>query len=169
MRGEGGMRIREATAADAAAIATIYNEGIADRVATLETEPRSAEERAAWLASRGARYPVLVATDADATVAGWGSLNQFNPRPAYDHVADFSLYVARERRGQGLGGALLGALEERARELGFHKLVLSAFPTNKPGLRLYERHGFALVGIYREQGMLDGRWVDTMVMEKLLG
>jgi L-amino acid N-acyltransferase YncA len=163
------MRIRPATTADAAAIATIYNQGIADRVATLETEPRSAEERAAWLAARGARYPVLVATDADGAVAGWGALNQFNPRPAYDHVAEFSLYVARERRGQGIGGALLGALEERARGLGFHKLVLSAFATNTPGLRLYQRHGFALVGIYREQGLLDGRWVDTMVMEKLLG
>jgi L-amino acid N-acyltransferase YncA/DNA-binding transcriptional ArsR family regulator len=168
-REEGGMQIREATAADAAAIATIYNQGIADRVATLETEPRSAEERAAWLAAHGARYPVLVAIDPDGTVAGWGSLNQFNPRPAYDHVADFSLYVARERRGQGIGDALLSALEERSRGLGFHKLVLAAFPTNKPGLRLYERHGFNLVGIYHEQGMLDGRWVDTMVMEKLLG
>jgi len=84
-------------------------------------------------------------------------------------VVDFSLYVARERRGQGIGDALLRALEERARGLGFHKMVLAAFPTNKSGLRLYERHGFTLVGIYREQGMLDGRWVDTMVMEKLLG
>ena len=163
------MQLREATAADAAAIAAIYNEGIADRVATLETESRSAEERAAWLAAHGARYPVLVATDPDGTVAGWGALNQFNPRPAYAHVVDFSLYVARERRGQGIGDALLGALEERARGLGFHKMVLAAFPTNKPGLRLYERHGFTLVGIYREQGLLDGRWIDTMVMEKLLG
>lgn len=168
-REEGGMRIREAMAADAAAIATIYNQGIEDRVATLETEPRSAEERAGWLAAHGSRYPVLVVTDADGTVAGWGSLNQFNPRPAYDHVVDFSLYVARERRGQGIGDALLGALEGRARGLGFHKMVLSAFPTNKPGMRLYERHGFTLVGIYHEQGLLDGRWVDTIVMEKLLG
>lgn len=167
-REEGGMAIREATPGDAATIALIYNQGIEDRVATLETQQRTAEERAAWLAAHGPRHPVVVATDADGAVVGWGSLNQFNPRPAYDHVVDFSLYVARDRRGKGIGDALLGALEGRARALGYHKMVLSAFPTNAPGMRLYERHGFRTVGIYHEQGRLDGRWIDTIVMERIL-
>ena len=161
-------RIRDARLDDAAAIARIYNQGIEDRVATLETQLRSAEERAEWLAARGPRHPVLVAEDDDGTVLGWGSLNAFNPRRAYDHVADFSVYVARERRGQGIGSALLSALEERARALGYHKMVLAAFPTNLAGMRLYERHGFRTVGIYHEQGLLDGRWVDVIVMEKIL-
>jgi phosphinothricin acetyltransferase len=164
---EGIVEIRDAALADAAAIARIYNQGIEDRVATLETELRSAEERAEWLAARDRRHPVLVALDEAGAVVGWGSLNRFNPRKAYDHVVDFSLYVARERRGRGIGDALLGALETRARSLGYHKMVLAAFPTNAPGKRLYERHGFRLVGIYHEQGMLDGRWVDVMVMEKI--
>jgi phosphinothricin acetyltransferase len=165
------MQVRDATPADAAAIARIYNQGIEDRVATLETQLRSAEERAEWLAARSARHPVLVAVDDDAqgTILGWASLNSFNPRAAYDHVADFSVYVAREQRGRGVGDTLLGALEARARALGFHKLVLAAFPTNARGMRLYERHGFRTVGIYREQGLLDGRWVDVIIMEKLLG
>lgn len=163
------MQVRDAVSADAAAIARIYNQGIEDRVATLETETRSPEERAEWLAAHGARHPVLVAVDAANQVLGWGSLNAFNPRRAYEHVADFSLYVAREHRGRGIGDALLSALELRARALGYHKLVLAAFPTNGPGKRLYERHGFLLVGIYREQGRLDGRWVDVMIMEKILG
>lgn len=162
------MKIRGATGDDAAAIARIYNQGIEDRVATLETQLRTPEERAEWLAARGPRHPVLVATDHDGAVVGWGSLNPFNPRPAYDHVADFSVYVAREQRGHGIGDAMLGALEERALALGYHKLVLAAFPSNAPGMRLYERHGFVTVGIYREQGMLDGRWVDVVIMEKLL-
>ena len=163
------MEIRAATRDDAAALARIYNQGIEDRVATLETQPRTPEERGEWLAARGPRHPVLVATDRAGTILGWGSLHPFNPRPAYDHVADFSVYVAREHRGQGVGDALLGALEERARALGYHKLVLAAFPTNAPGMRLYARHGFATVGVYHEQGMLDGRWVDVIVMEKILG
>jgi phosphinothricin acetyltransferase len=164
---EGGMQIRDATSDDVAAITRIYNQGIEDRVATLETTLRSPEERAEWMAARGPRHPVLVAEDDGGAVLGWGSLNAFNPRPAYDHVVDFSLYVAREQRGRGIGDALLGALEERARALGYHKMVLAAFPTNVPGMRLYERHGFVTVGIYREQGMLDGRWVDVIVMEKI--
>ena len=160
--------IREATREDAAAIAHIYNQGIEDRAATLETLLRTPEERAEWLSARGPRHPVLVAVDGEGTVVGWGSLNQFNPRPVYDHVADFSVYVAREQRGRGIGDALLGALEKRARLLGYHKMVLAAFPTNAPGTRLYERHEFKTVGVYHEQGLLDGRWVDVIIMEKLL-
>ncbi len=167
--GSMGLTVRDATAADAAAIATIYNQGIEDRVATLETVLRTSEERAEWLATRGPRHPVLVAEDRNIAVVGWASLNSFNPRPAYDHVADLSVYVAREQRGRGIGDLLLSALEGRARANGFHKMVLAAFPTNAPGMRLYERHGFLTVGIYHEQGLLDGRWVDVIVMEKILG
>jgi L-amino acid N-acyltransferase YncA len=163
------MKIRGATREDAAAIAAIYNQGIEDRSATLETQLRTAEERADWLATRGLRHPVLVAVDSTGTVMGWGSLNAFNPRPAYEHVADLSVYVAREQRGRGIGDTLLGALETRAREVGYHKIVLAAFPTNAPGMRLYERYGFSTVGIYHEQGQLDGQWVDVIIMEKILG
>ncbi len=163
------MDIRDATLDDAAAIARIYNQGIEDRVATLETQLRTPEERAEWLAGRSSRHPVLVACDAAGATAGWGSLNPFNPRPAYDHVVDFSIYVGREQRSRGIGDALLTVLEARARTLGYHKLVLAAFPTNAPGMRLYERHGFHTVGVYHEQGMLDGRWVDVVTMEKILG
>ena len=65
--------------------------------------------------------------------------------------------------------ALIGALIDRAKSLGYHKLVLAAFPTNARGMRLYERHGFTQVGIYHEQGMLDGKWVDVILMERMLG
>jgi L-amino acid N-acyltransferase YncA len=160
-------RVRAATAADAEAICHIYNQGIEDRVATLETELRTPEERAAWLAAKGARHPVIVAEDGR-QVIGWASLNQFNPREAYRHVADLSIYVERAYRGKGVGRVMLARLIELAREHRFHKMVLSAFPDNGGGMALYERMGFRTVGIYKEQGILDGRWVDTIVMEKLL-
>jgi len=159
--------IRDALPGDAAAIATIYNQGIVDRIATLETEERTSEERLQWLATRGPRHPVLVA-ELDRTVVGWGSLNQFNPRKAYDFVAEFSVYVEREWRGKGVGSALLRALTARAKQLGFHKMVLSAFPWNAAGMALYQKYGFRTVGIYKEQGLLDGKWVDTIIMEKIL-
>jgi L-amino acid N-acyltransferase YncA len=162
------LTVRDATIADAEAIARIYNQGIEDRVATLETSLRTAEERRDWLSARASRHPVLVATDATGAVRGWASLNQFNPRPAYDHVGDFSVYVDRDARGSGVGSLLLRALEDRARQLGYHKLVLAAFPTNSSGMRLYERRGFSVVGIYHEQGLLDNAWVDVILMEKIL-
>ena len=160
-------QIRPAKPADAGAIADIYNQGIEDRVATLETDLRTPDERRQWLAARSPRHPVIVA-EADGQVVGWGSLNVFNPRRAYDYVADFSVYVERGWRGKGVGNRLLTRLIELGRELGYHKLVLSAFPWNTGGMTLYEKLGFRTVGIYKEQGKLDGKWVDTIIMEKLL-
>ena len=161
-------RVRLATVADAEAICRIYNQGIEDRVATLETELRTPEERRRWLASRSPRHPVIVAENGNGEVVGWGSLNVFNPREAYRFVADFSVYVERAWRGKGVGRVVLERLIELAREHGFHKMVLSAFPFNPGGMALYEKLGFRTVGIYREQGQLDGQWVDTIIMEKLL-
>ena len=161
------LTIRDATLDDAEAIARIYNQGIEDRLATLETTLRSADERRDWLRARGQRHPVLVG-ESDGQVVGWASLNQFNPRPAYDHVGDFSVYVARSARGTGVGSTLLRALEERARQIGYHKLVLAAFPNNVDGMHLHERRGFETVGTYHEQGRLDGAWVDVILMEKIL-
>ena len=159
--------IRPATAADAGAIATIYNQGIEDRIATLETELRTRDERRQWLAARSLRHPVIVA-EAGGQVVGWGSLNVFNARKAYEYVADFSVYIERGWRGKGVGSRLLTRLIELGRELGYHKLVLSAFPSNTGGMALYQKLGFRTVGIYKEQGKLDGKWVDTIIMEKLL-
>jgi L-amino acid N-acyltransferase YncA len=161
------IEIRLARPEDAAGIAAIYNQGIRDRVATLETEERTADERAAWLASRDERHPVFVA-ELDGEIVAWGSLNAFNPRPAYRWVVDFSIYVESAQRGHGLGGAMLDHLIGEATRLGYHKLVLAAFPFNEAGLRLYESRGFRTVGIYHEQGQLDGRWVDTIIMERML-
>ena len=160
-------RLRLATEADAAAICAIYNEGIEDGVATLETELRTPGERRQWLTSRAPRHPVVVAED-NGTLAAWGSLNPYSARECYRWVADFSVYVQRAYRGKGAGSAVLTRLTELAREHGYHKLVLSAFPTNSAGMALYTKQGFRTVGIYKEQGMLNGTWVDTIIMEKLL-
>ena len=178
-------RVRPATEADAAAICLIYNQGIEDRLATLETELRTPDERRQWLKARSPRHPVIVAERAEPATAsnrpptpvpdhaapppmGWGSLNVFNAREAYRHVADISVYVERQWRGKGVGRVVLARLVELGREHGFHKLVLSAFPLNQAGVALYERLGFRTVGIYKEQGLLDGTWVDTIIMERLL-
>ena len=159
--------LRPATAADAAAICRIYNQGIEDRLATLETELRTPDERRQWLAARGPRHPVFVA-ETDEMVVGWSSLNVYNPRPAYQYVADLSIYIERGWRGKGVGRRLLEHLIEQARALGYHKMMLSAFPFNASGVALYERMGFTRAGVFHEMGQLDGRWVDTLVMEKLL-
>ncbi len=159
--------VRPAIATDAEAICRIHNQGIEDRIATLDTTLRTPDDCRAWLSVRGPRHPVLVA-ESDGIAIGWASLNQYSPRAAYDHVVDFSVYVEREHRGQGVGRQLIDRLIRSARTLGFHKMVLAALVANLAGIALYRRAGFTTVGVFREQGMLDGQWVDVVIMEKLL-
>ena len=117
------------------------------------------------MGARGPRHPVVVAAT-DGQVVGWGSLNAFNPRPAYDNVVDLSVYVERAWRGRGVGKALLQHVLGLARQIGYHKMVLATFPYNDAGLALYRRMGFSPVGVYHEQGQLDGRWVDVLIMDR---
>jgi L-amino acid N-acyltransferase YncA len=161
------IRLRDATPTDVSSICAIHNQGIEDRVATLDVDPRTLNEQMEWFRHHGPRYPVIVA-ESIGDIIGWASLNQFSARPAYRFVADLSVYIARQWRGKGVGTLLLREIEVRAHVLGYHKIVLAAFPFNQAGMRLYERFGFRTVGIYHEQGLIDGRWVDTIIMEKLL-
>ncbi|WP_242848368.1 arsinothricin resistance N-acetyltransferase ArsN1 family A [Sulfobacillus thermosulfidooxidans] len=162
------VRIRRAHLSDSPAIARIYNQGIADRVATFETAMRTSEERRQWLQARSNRYAVLVGETMDNHVVGWLSLNPFSTRQAYHAVADISIYVERNLRGQGIGKRLLRTGIEWAREHEFHKLVLTLFPENEAARHLYLQAGFRTVGILHEQAQLEGRWRNTELMEYLI-
>ncbi|MBV8356070.1 MAG: N-acetyltransferase [Candidatus Eremiobacteraeota bacterium] len=163
----GHQTIRRAQERDLETIRRIYNEGIEDRVATLDEEPKSEADIAEWWARHQDRHAVLVA-ERDGAVVGWAALNPYHHRCAYAGVADLSIYVAREARGTGVGTLLLRALEEPARSSDFYKIVLFTFPFNEAGQRLYKRLGYREVGVFKEQGRLDGRPVDVVAMEKLL-
>ncbi|PTX58325.1 phosphinothricin acetyltransferase [Melghirimyces profundicolus] len=163
----GPWRIRKAWEKDWARIREIYNQGIEDRIATLEEQPKSLGEVKAWLRDRPPRYVVLVAEQGE-KIHGWASLNPYSHRCAYTGVADLSVYVERRWRGKGVGSLLLKSLESQASLHGFHKIVLYTFPFNGLGQGLYRKHGFREVGIFRNQGVLDGRFVDVMAMEKCL-
>lgn len=158
---------RLATVDDAAAIARIYNQGIEERIATFETDPRSAADIARQLTEKGDRFPTVVVERAGAIVA-WASAGAYRSRPAYAGVAEHSVYVAREARGTGAGLVALDALSEAYRARGFWKLVSRIFPENVASLSLHERAGFRVVGVYRRHGRLEGAWRDCVIVEKLL-
>jgi phosphinothricin acetyltransferase len=161
------IRTRPATAADAPAIAAIYNEGIADRIATFETEPRTAAQIAQQLADKGDRFPTVVA-ERDGQVVAWAGAGPYRSRPAYAGVAEHSVYVARAARGAGAGRAALEALCRAYAERGFWKIVSRIFPENTASLRLHERCGFRVVGVYERHGRLEGAWRDCVIVERLL-
>ncbi|MCT8975174.1 arsinothricin resistance N-acetyltransferase ArsN1 [Clostridium sp. CX1] len=159
---------RKAKIEDILFITNIYNEGIEDRIATLETRIRDIDEMKEWFTTRGERYKVVVIEDSQGIVRGWASINVFNSRCCYSGVGDISVYVERTMRGKGLGKKILNYLIEIAKEQDFHKLILSTFESNEIGKRLYKSTGFREVGTYINQGILDGKFVNITIMEKLL-
>jgi L-amino acid N-acyltransferase YncA len=159
---------RLARHSDAAAIAHIYNQGIEERIATFETEPRTAEQLEAILAERGDRYPTVV-VECDGAVVAWAGVSSYRSRPCYAGVAEFSVYVDRSARGTGAGRAALEALFVACQERGFWKLVSRIFPENEPSRALCRKVGFREVGLYIRHGKLDGQWRDCVIVEKLLG
>ncbi len=169
------VRIRPATPDDAAAIAFIYNAGIRERIATFETEERTPDERRQWLAGHDAGHPVVVATlpdtdgaDAAEIVVGWASTDGYRPRACYAGIAEFSVYIHPEYRGQGIGKPLMGGLLAAAERVGLWKLVSRVFVENTPSRALLSRVGFREVGIYEKHGKLDGVWRDVVIVERLI-
>ena len=160
-----GLAARAATMADAPAIATIYNQGIADRIGTFETEPRSVQQIETWF---DGRHPIIV-VEANGEVVAFASTSSYRSRPCYAGIAEFSVYVARHRRGAGVGQVAMAALLEAAEAAGYWKLLSRIFPENTASRALMAKVGFHEVGIYRRHGRLDGAWRDCVIVERLLG
>lgn len=160
------IQIRAATVDDAEAVTAIYNLGIEERGSTFETAPRRVEDIAARIQD-AERYPLLVATG-NGTVVGWAGLSNYRPRECYAGIAEFSVYLDPIVRGRGIGKQLLQALIDVGRERGFWKLISRIFLFNQASRALCRAVGFREVGIYEKHGPLDGRWLDVVIVERLI-
>jgi L-amino acid N-acyltransferase YncA len=159
------LRTRAATLADADAIAAIYNDGIADRIATFETEPRSTAQIAEWFAGR---QLVIIAETQETGPVAFAASFPYSDRACYSGIGEFSVYVRRDYRGRGAGRTVLAALIEAANAAGMHKLSSRVFPENAGSRALLKRLGFKEIGIHRRHGKLDGLWRDCVIVERLL-
>ena len=155
---------RVGTRADATRIAEIYNQGIEDRLATFETEPRTTAQILNWFVEG---YPIFVSGEKH-SIQAYAIAFPYRSRPCYEGVREFSVYAARDSRGLGFGSAALGALIDEARARGWWKLLSRIFPENLASRRLCAALGFREVGIYEKHGRLDRIWRDTVIVEKLL-
>jgi L-amino acid N-acyltransferase YncA len=159
------LRTRAATLADADVIAAIYNEGLADRIATFESEPRSAAQIAEWFTGR---QLVIVAETGETRPVAFAASFPYSVRACYAGIGEFSVYVRRDYRGRGAGRAVLAALIAAAAVAGLHKLTGRVFPENVASRALLKGLGFDEIGIHRRHGKLDGLWRDCVIVEQLL-
>ncbi|HLT17351.1 MAG TPA: GNAT family N-acetyltransferase [Acidimicrobiales bacterium] len=161
------MLLRPASPDDAEAIRQIYNLEVTTSTVTFDLVPRTLEEQRAWQASRTGAYAVIVA-EVDGEVAGFGSLSKWRDRPAYATTVEDSIYVHRDHQGRGIGRALLTRLVETATAHGFHACMARIVGGHEASIALHRACGFEVVGVEKEVGRKFNRWLDVVLMERLL-
>ena len=153
--------IRTLQPSDWPALAAIYQQGIDTGQATFETLAPSPDE----MASRYLAAPQLVA-HSNGVVVGYALLSAVSGRGVYSGVAEVSLYVRADRRGQGIGGRLLPVLVADSEALGFWTLQAGIFPENEASVALHHRAGFRTVGYRQKLAQQHGIWRDVLLLER---
>ncbi len=162
------MELRDAETEDLPAILAIYNEVILNSTAVYAEEPVDLANRRAWFeARRQAGFPVLVAAD-KGEVLGFGSFGDWRPWPCYSATVEHSVHVRADRRGQGIGRAIVAELVARARVSGKHVILGGVDADNAASIGLHRSLGFEQAARHREVGRKFGRWLDLVIMERRL-
>jgi len=162
------MIVRPAAPEDLLGILAIYNHVIAMTTAVYSREPATLEERQAWFEGRQkAGYPVLVAAEGK-NVLGFSSFGDFRSWWGYRYTVEHSVHVAEASRGRGVGRKLVETLFPLALAMGKHAMVGGIDAGNEASIRFHERLGFTKVAHFREVGHKFGRWLDLVMMERLL-
>ena len=155
--------IRRATAADAADIARIYNQGIDERTSTFETQARDPDQIASRLAEP--ESPPLLVAEEGGRVVGWAGLSAYSERDCYAGIGEASMYIDRDARGRGIGVRLGEELGREAARRGYWKIVGLLLADNARSIGVAKAAGARVVGTFRAHAQLDGRWRDVVVIE----
>ena len=158
------LEIRDATLSDLPRIFAIYNAEVEHGIATFDVVPKDPEADADWLTGRDEIHPVLVAVEGG-EVLGWASIGQWSPKGAYRRTGEVSVYVDEAARGRGLGGRLLEALVERARESDVKVLLARLALPNPASMAIHEAVGFRSFGTQRRCGEKLGRVLDVELLD----
>ncbi len=162
------VQVRPARPEDAEALRAIYNAEVSGSTVTFDLVPRSVADQLDWQSARSGVHAVLVAEADDGTVLGFGSLSPYRDRPAYATTVEDSVYVDAAHRRTGVAAALLAALVETASAHGFHAMMARIVGGHEASIGLHRACGFEVVGTEREVGRKFGRWLDVVIMERLL-
>lgn len=163
------MKYRLASLEDSEAIRRIYNREVVGSTVTFDLVPRTPEDQLAWMDEHSGAHPAVVALDEDGTVCGFGSLSPYRPRPAYRTTVEDSVYVDPAYQGRGVGRGLLEELVGLAGSHGFHAIIARIVGGHEASIGLHRACGFERVGVEREVGRKFGKWLDVVLMQRLIG
>lgn len=139
----------------------IYLDGIATGNATFQMEAPMWEE---WDESHTANCRLIAAIDNQ--VVGWSALSPVSGRCVYAGVAEVSIYIHSDYKGNGIGHTLLQALINSSEENGYWTLQAGIFPENSASLALHKKNGFREVGFRERIGKMNGQWRNVVLLER---
>ena len=161
--------IRTVTAADAAAIAGIYNHYIANTDVTFEEQALDALAMAGRITDVGeAGLPWLVAEGEPGQVLGYAYASRWNGRCAYRFAVEITVYLASDATSRGLGSRLYAALFQALRERSMHVVIAGIALPNEASIALHEKFGMEKVAHFREVGCKFDRWIDVGYWQGIL-
>jgi phosphinothricin acetyltransferase len=160
--------VRVADVRDAESIADIYNHEVENSTATFDLVPRSVEAQREWIVARSGAFSAIVAENSERSVIGFAALSTYRDRAGYRTTVENSVYVHRSYQRLGVGRILLSSLIDIARDSGFHTIVARIDSQSHASLALHQSLGFVQVGVEREIGRKFGRWLDSVIMQKML-
>lgn len=158
------MIVRPAAPGDAAGIAALVNPVIRDTAITFTTEEKTPRSISRAIRDTGAYF---VAGDGP-EIAGYACYFQFRGGPGYAHAMEHSITLAPEARGRGIGRGLMHVLETHAKAQGAHVMVAGVSGENAGGIAFHSAIGYREVGRMSEVGRKFDRWLDLVLMQKLL-
>ena len=161
------MRIRPVTLGDAEATRAIYNVEVLESTVTFDLVPRTLEAQEQWIQQHLGGHPAIVAEEDD-TMLGFASLSPFKARAAYAPTVEDSVYVHRDGRGRGVGRLLLQEIVALGTVHGFHSVIARIVGGHDASITLHQECGFEEIGCEREVGRKFGRWLDVVLMQRML-
>jgi phosphinothricin acetyltransferase len=167
----GSLRIRSSIDADVDAMLAIYRrhirQGVEEGVEDVGVpEPNDLRDRRKNLQDR--RFPHLVAVE-NGEVLGYAYVVPFRKRPAYRFSVKHSIYIRHDQRRRGIGATLLSALIDACAAAGFRRMIGYIDADNTASLALHEKLGFSRAGSLPGAAYRNGRWSDTVLIERSLG
>ncbi len=154
---------------DLPAIVAIYNSAVPTRQSTADTVEVSVESRRGWFNEHTPDKRPLMVHEQDGRIIGWVSFQSFYGRPAYDHTAEISIYIAPDRQGKGLGRKLLAEALDMAPSLNIRTVLGFVFAHNEPSIRLLEYFGFKSWGILPDVAEMDGKEYSLCILGLRVG
>lgn len=161
------MKIRIAEKKDQKEILAIYNEAVLNTTATFDIEERTEIEQIDYFNLHKGRHNFIVYED-EKKIMGWAAISKWSSRDAYKDTGEISIYVKKEYRGKGIGKKLFLNIIKRGKENTFHTLISLICSENELSIEMHKKEKFQIIGEMKEVGKKFDRFLDVIIMQKIL-